>query len=287
MYMPEDYHRSVNARTQVSSTAATRLTVSFNLTRGQQLAWSVSMRLVKSQFISLSLHVAAALFLVILGSRMAFHMVNPPNVIQRATRLLAPRLPRATGGGANVGDQPTRAGTPPPKSWKPFVYPHPQPNPKLPLYSSVAFDIPTVPLDSQPIGDPYSKFAGQSLGKHGPPGGLGDGGCCGGVGPGSGGPPGISSRAGRGSIVAAMLIHKVEPEFSEEARKAKYQGEVVLSIEIAIDGTPHILRVVSGPGLGLNEKAVEAVRQWRFKPAYRDGKPIHSTALVEVHFHLL
>ena len=84
-----------------------------------------------------------------------------------------------------------------------------------------------------------------------------------------------------------MLIHKVEPEFSEEARKAKYQGEVVLSIEIAMDGTPRILRVVSGPGLGLNEKAVEAVRQWRFKPAYRDGAPINSTALVEVHFHLL
>ena len=84
-----------------------------------------------------------------------------------------------------------------------------------------------------------------------------------------------------------MLIHKVEPEFSEEARKAKYQGEVVLSIEIAADGTPRILRVVSGPGLGLDEKAVEAVRQWRFKPAYRDGRPVDSTAMVEVHFHLL
>jgi protein TonB len=244
------------------------------------------MRLVKSQFISLALHVSAALFLVLLGSRIASTFVNRPQLNQRAIPLTAPRLLKAVGGGSNVGDQPSRVGDPPPKSWKPFVYPDPKPDPKLPLYSTVAFEAPAS-LDPQPIGDPFGKLAGQSLGQHGPPGGLGDGGCCGGVGPGSGGPPGISSRSGRGSIVPATLIHKVEPEFSEEARKAKYQGEVVLSIEIAADGTPRILRVVSGPGLGLNEKAVEAVRQWRFKPAYRDGRPVDSTAMVEVHFHLL
>jgi protein TonB len=243
------------------------------------------MRLVKSQFISLALHVAAALFLVLLGSRMASTFVNRPQLNQRATALTAPRLLRATSGGANVDQQSATKGDPPPKSWKPFVYPHPQPDPKLPLYSTVAFEAPAS-LDPQPIGDPFGDLVGQSLGKHGK-GGIGDRGCCGGEGPGSGGPPGISSRAGKGSIVAAVLIHKVEPEFSEEARKAKYQGQVVLSIEIAVDGTPRILRVVSGPGLGLDEKAVEAVRQWRFKPAYRDGRPIDSTAMVEVHFHLL
>ena len=244
------------------------------------------MRLVKSQFISLALHVTAALLLVILGSKVASTFVNRPQLNQRATPLIAPRLLQATGGGSNIGDEPATKGDPPPKSWKPFVYPHPQPDPKLPLYSTVAFDAPVVSLDAQTIGDPLGKLVGQSMGKHGK-GDIGDGGCCGGDGPGLGGPPGVSSRAGRGSIVAAMLIHKVEPEFSEEARKAKYQGEVELSIEIAADGTPRILRVVSGPGLGLNEKAVEAVRQWRFKPAYRDGRPVDSTAMVEVHFHLL
>jgi protein TonB len=243
------------------------------------------MRLVKSQFISLALHVTAALFLVILGSRMASTFVNRPKLYQRATPLTAPRLMKAVGGGANVGDQPSRVGDPPPKSWKPFVYPDPTPDPKLPLYSTVAFEAPAS-LDPQPIGDPFGTLLGQSMGKHGK-GGIGDEGCCGGTGPGPGGRPGISPRPGRGSIVPATLIHKVEPEFSEEARKAKYQGQVVLSIEIAADGTPRILRVVSGPGLGLEEKAVEAVRQWRFKPAYRDGKPVDSTAMVEVHFHLL
>ena len=244
------------------------------------------MRLVKSQFISLALHVTAALVLVLLGSRIASTFVNRPQLNQRATPLIAPRLLRATGGGSNVDQQPARKGDPPPKALRPFVYDHPQPDPKLPLYSTVAFETPAS-LDPQPIGDPFGKLAGNSLGQHGPPGGIGDGGCCDGVGPGQGGPPGITSRSGRGSIVPATLIHKVEPEFSEEARKAKYQGEVVLSIEIAVDGTPRILRVVSGPGLGLDEKAVEAVRQWRFKPAYRDGRPVDSTAMVEVHFHLL
>src|SRR5258708_13279823 len=243
------------------------------------------MRLVKSQFISLALHVTAALFLVLLGSRMASTFVNRPKIYQRSIPLMAPKLLGAAGGGGRAGVRRARVGDPPPKSWNTFVYPDPKPDPKLPLYSTVVFEAPAS-LDPQPIGDPFGTLLGQSLGKHGK-GGIGDEGCCGGVGPGSGGPPGISSRPGRGSIVPAMLIHKVEPEFSEEARKAKYQGEVVLSIEIAADGTPRILRVVSGPGLGLNEKAVEAVGQWRSKPAYRDGRPVDSTAMVEVHFHLL
>jgi TonB family protein len=79
----------------------------------------------------------------------------------------------------------------------------------------------------------------------------------------------------------------VDPEFSEEARKAKYQGTVVLTIEVGADGKPHGIRIVSGLGLGLDEKAIEAVSQWKFKPAMRNGRPVPAPATIEVNFRLL
>jgi TonB family protein len=79
----------------------------------------------------------------------------------------------------------------------------------------------------------------------------------------------------------------VDPEFSEEARKAKYQGTVLLTIEVGEDGKPHAIRVVSGLGLGLDEKAIEAVSQWKFKPATRNGRPVPAAATIEVNFRLL
>ena len=88
-------------------------------------------------------------------------------------------------------------------------------------------------------------------------------------------------------IVPPKLLYKIEPEFSEEARKAKYQGTVVLSIEVEADGKPDRFAVVSGLGLGLNEKAIEAVAKWRFRPAFRDGKAIAISARIEVNFRLL
>jgi TonB family protein len=83
------------------------------------------------------------------------------------------------------------------------------------------------------------------------------------------------------------LLYRVEPEFSEEARKAKYQGVVVLYIDIDTKGRARNIRVARQLGLGLDEKAVEAVSEWRFRPAYLDGKPVVASAVVEVNFHLL
>jgi len=79
----------------------------------------------------------------------------------------------------------------------------------------------------------------------------------------------------------------VEPEFSEEARKAKYSGIVELSIEVDTSGHARAFRVLRSPGLGLDEKAIEAVMQWRFKPGSQDGKAVVTTATIEVTFHLL
>ena len=64
------------------------------------------------------------------------------------------------------------------------------------------------------------------------------------------------------------IISKVEPSYSEEARKAKFQGTVVLSVTVGTDGRASHIQVQRSLGLGLDEKAIEAVKQWRFKPAY-------------------
>jgi TonB family protein len=78
----------------------------------------------------------------------------------------------------------------------------------------------------------------------------------------------------------------VEPEYSEEARKAKYQGTVILYVEISPGGRAVNPRVVRSLGLGLDEKAIEAVRKWEFRPGYKDGKAVTVVATIEVNFRL-
>jgi TonB family protein len=84
-----------------------------------------------------------------------------------------------------------------------------------------------------------------------------------------------------------MVLYQVEPEFSEEARKAKLQGVVILTGEVDTNGRLRNIRVTRALGLGLDEKAIEAVKQWRFRPGTREGKPVVSAAAIEVNFHLL
>ena len=83
-----------------------------------------------------------------------------------------------------------------------------------------------------------------------------------------------------------MLLHKVEPEYTEEARNAKYQGTVLLSVEIDPTGIATNIKVQRSLGLGLDEKAIQAVKQWRFKPGEKDGKPVTVAATIEVNFCL-
>jgi TonB family protein len=88
-------------------------------------------------------------------------------------------------------------------------------------------------------------------------------------------------------VTPPRLLYKKEPEYSEAARKAKYQGTVLLAVEVGVTGEPTDVKVARSLGLGLDEKAVEAVKQWKFKPAYKDGKPIPMRATFEVVFRLL
>ena len=107
-------------------------------------------------------------------------------------------------------------------------------------------------------------------------------------GPGVGdGDPGPGPGSSRGRMTPPVLVWKVDPDYSDPARAAKVQGVVLLRVEI--DGSGHIrnVRVDRGIGLGLDEKAMEAVRRWRFLPGTRNGKAVAASALVEVHFRLL
>src|ERR1700693_2947830 len=134
----------------------------------------------------------------------------------------------------------------------------------------------------------------------GPPSnGTGSGG---GIGSGSGGGVGVGTRPsvgeGRGGgagggvfrvgggVSAPKELYAPEPEYSEEARKAKYQGTCVLYLIVGPDGKPRDIRVARSLGLGLDEKAIEAVRPWKFEPAMKAGKPVAVAINVEGDFRL-
>jgi protein TonB len=81
-------------------------------------------------------------------------------------------------------------------------------------------------------------------------------------------------------------IHSPEPKYSKQARREKLQGVCVLWLVVGADGLPREIRVQRTLGLGLDEKAIEAVKQWKFKPAMKDGNPVAVRISVQVNFHL-
>ena len=93
-------------------------------------------------------------------------------------------------------------------------------------------------------------------------------------------------RVGAG-ITPPVVEFKVEPEYTEEARAAKYQGAVLLYAEVGPDGLAHNVQVIRSLGLGLDQKAIDAISQWRFKPAMKDGVPLTVQATIEVNFRLM
>lgn len=108
-----------------------------------------------------------------------------------------------------------------------------------------------------------------------------------GYGPGSGGNIGGGLERVGGRVSAPIPINNVEAEFSDEARRAKYQGVVLVAVIVDTQGNPQNPRVIRSLGMGLDEKAIEAVRKYRFKPAMRDHKtPVAVEINVEVNFRL-
>ena len=84
----------------------------------------------------------------------------------------------------------------------------------------------------------------------------------------------------------AALLSKIEPEYSEEARRARFQGIVVLDTIVREDGSVQVLRVAQSLGFGLDQRAADAVRQWKFNPARRYGTPVDVIVEVAVEFKL-
>ena len=113
--------------------------------------------------------------------------------------------------------------------------------------------------------------------------------CCGGDGTGSGpsyGPGDQVYKPGVGGVTNPIPIVTPDAEFSDEARRNKYQGVCMISIVVDAQGYPRNPRVVRSLGMGLDEKALEAVAKYRFKPALKNGKPVAAAILVEVNFRL-
>lgn len=88
-------------------------------------------------------------------------------------------------------------------------------------------------------------------------------------------------------VTAPKVLYEVEPEYSEEARRAHFQGTVVLYVEVDTGGKARNIRVVRRLGLGLDEKAVEAVSKWKFQPGMKGDRPVTVAATIEVSFRLL
>jgi periplasmic protein TonB len=108
------------------------------------------------------------------------------------------------------------------------------------------------------------------------------------LGPGEGGGTGGGSfRAGVNGVGSPVCIYCPLPEYSDEARKAKYQGSVTLDVTVTTDGRVINPVVVKGPGLGLEEKAMAQVKNWKLKPSIGpNGKPVNARVIIEVAFRI-
>ena len=226
---------------------------------------------------------------------------------QATVILLDPDLPvlqpskTVSGGGGGGGDRDKLKASPgrlPKQSMQPLAPPAAvvrNPNPKLEVDPAILVP-PEVKLQ-QPnlpdLGDPMSHLPTVASNGTGYGSGIGSGSGGGvgsgegpGFGPGHGGGTGGGAFRVGGGVSAPKAIYSPDPEYSEEARKVKHMGVVVLWLVVGPDGKPRDIRVVRTLGLGLDEKAIEAVKNWRFEPSMKDNHPVRVEIAVEVEFHL-
>lgn len=255
---------------------------------------------------SLLVHVIALTALVL--PYLIARWLHPPRPAETVAAVIdlspyVPDLPPAShkaGGGGGGGDRtptPASKGAIPRFAREQFTPPVVKiinPVPKLPetptLVGPPELKMPQMQLAQ--LGDP--KAAGAVL-SNGP-------GAYGGIGSGSGGGIGNGSGAGLGdgqgggvgggvydvggNVMAPVPIYDPDPPYSEEARKAKYSGTVSLIIIVDAAGNVTDAQVIKPAGLGLDEKALDTVRTWKFKPAMRNGVPVRVRCSVEVSFRL-
>jgi periplasmic protein TonB len=228
------------------------------------------------------------LVLLILGTNRTVQQVVKEKIelIAPDLRPLPPKPQISHGGGGSPNKTPVTKAELPKPAPRQFTAPvKPIENPRLVAPASIVApqDIPNIQASN--FGDPLAGLGIPSAGN-----GIGTGigpGRGPGVGPGSGGGTGGGAYRIGGGVSAPTVLVKSEPEYSEEARKAKWQGTVLISLVVDEQGLPKNIKVVRALGLGLDEKAIEAVQKWRFKPGTKDGKPVPVQATIEVNFRLL
>jgi periplasmic protein TonB len=165
-------------------------------------------------------------------------------------------------------------------------------HPKLAVEPTEPVKIPDDPkmLNLGATDSPQIRLASQGSGSgsgfgHGLGGGLGAGHGIG-AGPGSGGGYGGGLMSVGGGVSAPAVLHAVQPEFSEQARQSNFQGTVSLQLIVDANGNPQNIRITRRLGMGLDEKAIEAVQQYKFRPAMYQGHPVAVQIVVDVEFHL-
>lgn len=262
-----------------------------------------------TQAISIGLHVAATALLVIpifthvlptIEAKNKQLDVMPLDISPYVSKL--PAGAQKAGGGGGGGDrsvEPPTKGRTPKFKWTQFTPPEAKLknlNPKLAMDPSL-LGPPDLKVANPPLtnmGDPLAAMVNYSGGPGGG-GGIGTGesggigsGSGGGLGPGEGGGTGGGVfRAGVNGIGKPECLYCPNPEYSDEARKAKWQGTVLLEITVTTDGRVTNPRVLQGPGLGLEERALAQVRTWKLKPAIGlNGKPVNCRVTIEVAFRI-
>jgi protein TonB len=239
--------------------------------------------------VSLAIHVIAAILLF---------CITFPNAVPRAVpvaiHILAPLrpLPRPItkdGGGGQRQPLPAQRGKAPeviaPRAFVPPMVTRNE-TPRLVVIAALP-ETPEFNISAPQIGDPLGSMGLPSGGIGGPV-GIGNHGN-GGIGDGDGSRQGGRPAAGVTLKLTRdpQVIYKEEPEFSEEARKARHEGTVWLDLEVDTSGRPVNIRVSKSLGMGLDEKAVDAVSHWKFRPAMSGNRPVTAPARVAVTFHLL
>jgi TonB family protein len=245
------------------------------------------------------LAIAAILLATYLGKRMVDVAKPKESVLLIAPDLAIPVSKTLSGGGGGGGDRDKLQASPgrlPTQSRQQITPPMAvvrNPDPKLPVPPTIV--APPLPQPNlAELGDPLSHLPSLPSNGMGAGGGIGDEGRGGGVGsgegpgfgPGHGGGYGGGAYKIGGGVSAPKVIYQPDPEYSEEARKAKFSGTCVLWLVVGPDGKARDIRVARTLGLGLDEKAIEAVKTWRFEPGMKDGKPVATQLNVEVTFRL-
>ena len=237
---------------------------------------------------SLAIHAAMVALMLFLGS-----LKGVQHAVKQAVTLIAPAPPKVkpleakSGGGGSPQQAKMELPKPIPRRFVP---------PAAPVQTKM--EVPLALLDYVPTSDPTaigpltgvtSLGTGVSFGNSSGGTGTGrDGGNGSGVGVGTGGGSGGGAyKPGTAGLTLPVPLSRPEPQYSEEARKAKWGGTVLLSLVVDETGRTKEIKVVKPLGLGLDEKAIEAVSRWIFKPGMKDGKAVPVLAQVEVTFRLL